>query len=186
MNGFARAMGCSRESRRTRTSSRPRDGEIFQDDHLHPGGIWLILAGRKKEQRSRMLKGRSGTRGRSAMGSRIEGQSRARGPQGRSESAICKRHRIKPAEYRRWRKPIPSQHRAAARAAPLPFSRSPAYRNVAKGLGGERQGAARCQELIEALPIPVFFKARDGKHLGANRAGKPTSASTARSSSARR
>src|SRR5260221_12155839 len=26
------------------------------------------------------------------------------------------------------------------------------------------------QELIEALPIPVFFKARDGKHLGANRA----------------
>ena len=26
------------------------------------------------------------------------------------------------------------------------------------------------QELIEALPVPVFFKARDGKHLGANRA----------------
>src|SRR5258706_2024926 len=26
------------------------------------------------------------------------------------------------------------------------------------------------QDLIEVLPIPVFFKARDGKHLGANRA----------------
>src|SRR5437868_14476794 len=36
---------------------------------------------------------------------------------------------------------------------------------------GERRGDLRvAQELIEVLPVPVFFKARDGRYLGVNRA----------------
>ena len=94
------------------------------------------------------------------------------GLKGRSESAICKRHRIKPAEYRRWRKQF-----LANIARPFELSRSTTA-NESRPLSGmskkvweENTKALRvAQELIEALPIPVFFKARDGKHLGANRA----------------
>jgi len=94
------------------------------------------------------------------------------GLKGRSESAICKRHRIKPAEYRRWRKQFlanvsrPFQPRRAPREAGsrlLPGMPKRVWEESAKAL-------RVAQELIEALPIPVFFKARDGKHLGANRA----------------
>jgi len=89
------------------------------------------------------------------------------GLKGRSESAICKHHRIKPAEYRSWRKQFlanvarPMEPRNSAR----PPSGMPrrVWEESAKALHV-------AQELIEALPVPVFFKARDGKHLGANRA----------------
>ena len=37
-------------------------------------------------------------------------------------------------------------------------------------LGSRRDDLAIAQELIEVLPIPVFFKARDGRYLGVNRA----------------
>src|ERR1700682_916396 len=36
--------------------------------------------------------------------------------------------------------------------------------------GSRRDALAIAQELIEVLPIPVFFKARDGRYLGVNRA----------------
>ncbi|HZT61992.1 MAG TPA: ATP-binding protein [Burkholderiales bacterium] len=94
------------------------------------------------------------------------------GLKGRSESAICKRHRIKPAEYRRWRKQFlaniarPFEPRRAPPAEGsrlLPGTSQKVWEESAKAL-------RVAQELIEALPIPVFFKARDGKHLGANRA----------------
>jgi len=92
------------------------------------------------------------------------------GLKGRSESAICKRHRIKPAEYRRWRKQF-----LANIARPLEPRRSHSPGRLPIGMSQkvweESAKALRvAQELIEALPIPVFFKARDGKHLGANRA----------------
>jgi len=92
------------------------------------------------------------------------------GLKGRSESAICKRHRIKPAEYRRWRKQF-----LANIAQPLEPRRSHSPGRLPIGMSQkvweESAKALRvAQELIEALPIPVFFKARDGKHLGANRA----------------
>src|SRR5258706_14381365 len=36
---------------------------------------------------------------------------------------------------------------------------------------GSRRDVLRCaQELIEALPVPVYFKGRDGRYLGVNRA----------------
>jgi PAS domain S-box-containing protein len=93
------------------------------------------------------------------------------GLKGRPETAICKRHRIKPAEYRRWRKQFlaniarpfePSRRRSAKNPRPFP-GMSKVWEESAKAL-------RVAQELIEALPIPVFFKARDGRHLGANRA----------------
>ena len=94
------------------------------------------------------------------------------GLKGGSESAICKRHRIKPAEYRRWRKQF-----LANVARPFEPRRVPPAQGsrllpgMSKKVWEESAKALRvAQELIEALPIPVFFKARDGKHLGANRA----------------
>jgi PAS domain S-box-containing protein len=94
------------------------------------------------------------------------------GLKGRSESAICKRHRIKPADYRRWRRQFlanvsrPFEARSAPREP-----RSVLLPGMSKKVWEESAKALRvAQELIEALPIPVFFKARDGKHLGANRA----------------
>jgi PAS domain S-box-containing protein len=94
------------------------------------------------------------------------------GLKGRSETAICKRHRIKLAEYRRWRKQF-----LANIARPLEPGRAPPadgsrlHPGMSKRVWEESGKALRAaQELIEALPIPVFFKARDGKHLGANRA----------------
>jgi len=92
------------------------------------------------------------------------------GLKGRSESAICKRHRIEPAEYRLWRKQFLENI-----ARPLESRRPPRGSRLLPGMSRkvweESAKAMRvAQELIEALPIPVFFKARDGKHLGANRA----------------
>ncbi len=92
------------------------------------------------------------------------------GLKGRSESAICKRHRIEPAEYRRWRKQFLENI-----ARPFESRRPPQGSRLLPGMSRkvweESAKAMRvAQELIEALPIPVFFKARDGKHLGANRA----------------
>ena len=94
------------------------------------------------------------------------------GLKGRSETAICRRHRITPADYRRWRRQFlaniarplePRRGRSAEGSRLLPGMSKKVFEESAKAL-------RVAQELIEALPIPVFFKARDGKHLGANRA----------------
>jgi PAS domain S-box-containing protein len=93
------------------------------------------------------------------------------GLKGGSERVICKRHGIKPAEYRRWRRQF-----LANLARPLePRRPAPPEQALPAGMSQkvweESAKALRvAQELIESLPIPVFFKARDGKHLGANRA----------------
>jgi len=42
--------------------------------------------------------------------------------------------------------------------------------SVLSVLGTRRDDLRIAQELIEVLPIPVFFKSRDGKYLGVNRA----------------
>jgi PAS domain S-box-containing protein len=94
------------------------------------------------------------------------------GLKGRSETAICKRHRIEPAEYRRWRKQFLAN---IARPLESPRPARPAGNSLLPGMSRKvwEEGAKAlrvAQELIEALPIPVFFKARDGRHLGANRA----------------
>ena len=74
------------------------------------------------------------------------------GLQGKPETAICKRHNIKPAEYRRWRKEFLAKI-ASSSVSPRRPSRQ----------GDERSKALRvAQDLIEVLPIPVFFKGRDG------------------------
>jgi PAS domain S-box-containing protein len=47
---------------------------------------------------------------------------------------------------------------------------SPEIASVLSVLGTRRDDLRIAQELIEVLPIPVFFKGRDGKYLGVNRA----------------
>src|SRR5437870_4918366 len=42
--------------------------------------------------------------------------------------------------------------------------------SVLSALGSRRDVLRVAQELIEVLPIPVFFKGRDGRYLGVNRA----------------
>ncbi len=94
------------------------------------------------------------------------------GLKGGSESAICRRHRIKPSEYRSWRKQFLSNIARPFESRRLPPAQgSRLLPGMSKKVWEESAKALRvAQELIEALPIPVFFKARDGKHLGANRA----------------
>src|SRR6188508_3195466 len=47
---------------------------------------------------------------------------------------------------------------------------SPDIASVLAVLGTRRDDLRIAQELIEVLPIPVFFKGRDGKYQGVNRA----------------
>jgi PAS domain S-box-containing protein len=94
------------------------------------------------------------------------------GLKGRSETAICKRHRIELAEYRRWRKQfLDNIARTLESGRSPPRNESRPFPGLSSKVQEEGAKALRvAQELIEALPIPVFFKARDGRHLGANRA----------------
>jgi PAS domain S-box-containing protein len=93
------------------------------------------------------------------------------GLQGKPETAICKRHNIKPAEYRRWRKEFLAKIARSFASPRRPSTeRSPVLPGLAKARDESSKALRVAQELIEVLPIPVFFKARDGKHLGANKA----------------
>ncbi|MGZ5061904.1 MAG: ATP-binding protein [Usitatibacter sp.] len=50
------------------------------------------------------------------------------------------------------------------------MSEAPAIASVLEVLGSRRDDLRVAQELIEVLPMPVFFKGRDGRYLGVNRA----------------
>ncbi len=93
------------------------------------------------------------------------------GLQGKPETAICKRHSIKLAEYRLWRKQFLAK---IARSLESPRRPSASRVSFLSGLGRDTdknpEALRVARELIEALPIPVYFKARDGRHLGANKA----------------
>ena len=93
------------------------------------------------------------------------------GLQGKPETAICKRHSIKPAQYRLWRKQFLAK---IARSFELPARPSTSKVSFFSSLGRDTDKGPEAmrvaRELIEALPIPVYFKARDGRHLGANKA----------------
>jgi PAS domain S-box-containing protein len=93
------------------------------------------------------------------------------GLKGKPETAICKRHRIKPAEYRRWRKQFLAKIARSFGSPRRPSTdASPALPGLAGGEDESSKALRVAHEMIEVLPIPVFFKARDGKHLGANKA----------------
>jgi len=88
---------------------------------------------------------------------------------------ICSEYGISAAEYDCWRQElvsrmdtqlanIPSDGHAKVRDLASLFA---ALANTSEDLAEPLQVA---QELIEALPIPVFFKGRDGKYLGVNKA----------------
>ena len=95
------------------------------------------------------------------------------GLRGKPEADICERHGINPAEYRRWRRQFLAN---AARPfeAPARLVKSAGPTSLFTNLGKNKKEVPEtlrvARELIEALPIPVFFKARDGTHLGANQA----------------
>jgi PAS domain-containing protein len=50
------------------------------------------------------------------------------------------------------------------------MNEAPEIASVLEVLGARRDDLRISQELIEVLPIPVFFKGRDGRYLGVNRA----------------
>ena len=85
---------------------------------------------------------------------------------GRPVTEICGEHDIGEAEYGRWREEFFSEHAmplvAAMSGRTAPDSGKPPARR------GEAMRVA--QEMIEILPVPVFFKGRDGKYLGVNKA----------------
>ena len=93
------------------------------------------------------------------------------GLQGKPETAICKRHDIRPAEYRRWRKQFLAEIARSFVSPRRPSTkRTPVLSGMARATDERSEALRVAQELIEVLPVPVFFKGRDGKHLGANRA----------------
>src|SRR5260221_11380941 len=50
------------------------------------------------------------------------------------------------------------------------MNEAPEIASVLEVLGARRDDLRISQELIEVLPVPVFFKGRDGRYLGVNRA----------------
>jgi PAS domain S-box-containing protein len=91
---------------------------------------------------------------------------------GRPVAEICGEHDISEAEYGRWREDFFSDHAKPLEAA---MARRPAEDNgrlpslfTVPGKSAEALRVA--QEMIEILPVPVFFKGRDGKYLGVNKA----------------
>ena len=91
---------------------------------------------------------------------------------GRPVTEICGEHEIGEAEYGRWREEFFSEHARQLEAA---ISGRPAMDHgelpslfTVPGKRGEALRVA--QEMIEILPIPVYFKGRDGKYLGVNKA----------------
>jgi len=91
---------------------------------------------------------------------------------GRPVAEICGEHRIGEAEFGRWREEFFTEHGPRIEAAIS--SRPAAGRGELASLftvPGKRAETLRvAQEMIEVLPIPVFFKSRDGKYLGVNKA----------------
>ncbi|HUF82057.1 MAG TPA: ATP-binding protein [Burkholderiales bacterium] len=90
---------------------------------------------------------------------------------GRPVAEICGEHDIGEAEFARWRVAFFEEHArplsAALAAGPVSGGELPALFSVP----GKREEALRvAQEMIEILPVPVFFKGRDGKYLGVNQA----------------
>jgi PAS domain S-box-containing protein len=134
----------------------------------------LILAGRKKQKKGNACVHKEGGL---VSARQWDPASKAKvvleGLQGKPETAICKRHSIKPAEYRLWRRQFLANIAKPFEGRDGAFRGNPAlavFSSFGKG-GDENPEALRvARELIEALPIPVFFKARDGRHLGANKA----------------
>lgn len=94
---------------------------------------------------------------------------------GKAVTEICSEHGVSLAEYERWREQFLSDFAKPLKAALADRSglgSNPATPLVALGKSREEPAEPMriAQQLIEVLPIPVFFKGRDGKYLGVNKA----------------
>lgn len=93
---------------------------------------------------------------------------------GKSVTEICKEHRISAAEYQRWRMQVLSRIDKPSEAGPNSPGGSADLASLLAVLGHGPEAVPEslriAQQLIEVLPIPIFFKGRDGKYLGVNRA----------------
>jgi PAS domain S-box-containing protein len=93
------------------------------------------------------------------------------GLQGKPVPAICDEHEISATEYQRWHEQFLSNISRPFQIVAEPAKVDVAQVFAARGRPGEEPLEMRvAQELIDALPVPVFFKARDGRYLGVNRA----------------
>ena len=90
---------------------------------------------------------------------------------GRPVAEICGEHDIGEAEFGRWRVAFFDQHAGALSTALAALQASGGELPALFSVPGKREEALRvAQEMIEILPVPVFFKGRDGKYLGVNKA----------------
>ena len=91
---------------------------------------------------------------------------------GRPVSEICGEHGIGEAEFGRWRDEFLSAHGPQLREA---LAERPEAARAAHSLlfappGKPEDALQITRDMIEVLPIPVFYKARDGRYLGVNQA----------------
>jgi PAS domain S-box-containing protein len=94
---------------------------------------------------------------------------------GKPVREICGEHGIDPAEYDRWREHFFSEYAKPLTEAVAEHSEGGGdlvSLFAVRGKSAEELGEALhvARELIEVLPVPVFFKGRDGKYLGVNKA----------------
>jgi PAS domain S-box-containing protein len=93
------------------------------------------------------------------------------GLSGRPVAEICLEYDIGEAEYGRWRERFFAEHATALNAALAGHRGNGGELPALFSVPGKREEALRiAQEMIEILPVPVFFKGRDGKYLGVNKA----------------
>ena len=89
---------------------------------------------------------------------------------GKPVKEICSKHGISAAEFNRWREQFLSNLTRTFQASTVEASSNRAdVASLFAVLGKSRKELPEqlhiAQELIEVLPIPVFFKGRDGKYL---------------------
>jgi PAS domain S-box-containing protein len=89
------------------------------------------------------------------------------GLSGKAVSDICSEHAITTDEYREWHDSFLS-----GLCKPVGVAASVVSNQALPAQDGAdtSESPSTAQQLIEALPVPVFFKARDGRYLGVNRA----------------
>ena len=89
---------------------------------------------------------------------------------GRPVADVCEELGLSEAEYGHWREQFFSDYGKALDAASAEREETGEVASLFTVIGRRRESLRVAQELFEVLPVPVFFKGRDGKYLGVNKA----------------